>query len=173
MVQARYEDLAEKGYVEDAALTVAREKMAYLPQGAKPVANPVGAAPAAILEMGETALISLPGVPEELKGIYEESLQPTLKAIFGDSYYDEKAVVAHCGDESMLAPILKEVVEAHPHVYVKSRARRFGPEVKILITLSSAGEDIEEVKRRIDHVSEHLAMALTKAGIGVEAEHKM
>ncbi len=171
MVQARYEALAQKGYVEDAELTVAREKMAYLPQGAKPVANPVGAAPAAILEMGETTLISLPGVPEELKGIYEETLQPILKAVFGDSYYEEKAIVAHCGDESMLAPILKEVVEAYPDVYIKSRARRFGPEVKILITLSSAGEDREEVKRKTDHASEDLTSALTRAGIGVEEQH--
>lgn len=171
MVQAKYEDLAEEGYVEDASLTAAREKMAYLPQGAKPVANPVGAAPAAILEMGKTTLISLPGVPEELKGIYEETLQPTLKATFGDSYYQEKGIIAHSGDESMLAPILTEVVEAYPNVYIKSRPRRFGPGVKILITLSSAGEDREEVKRRIHHSSRHLTTALTKAGIGVEVDH--
>ncbi|NIN68262.1 MAG: competence/damage-inducible protein A [Anaerolineae bacterium] len=171
MVEARYEDLADKGYVEDAILTKAREKMAYLPEGAIPAANPVGAAPAVILKIDDSTLISLPGVPEELKGIYEETLQPTLKAIFGDSYYQEKAIVAHCGDESMLAPVLKEVVEAHPHVYVKSRARRFGPEVKILITLSSAGEDGDEVDRKIDRASEHLITALTAAGIGVEGEH--
>ena len=171
MVEARYQDLAEKGYVEDAILTKAREKMAYLPEGAIPVANPVGTAPAVILKIDDSTLISLPGVPEELKGIYEETLQPTLKAIFGDSYYQERAVVAHCGDESMLVPILKEVVEAHPHVYVKSRARRFGPEVKILITLSSAGEDRDEVERKIDHASEHLTTALTGAGIGVETKH--
>lgn len=168
MVRARYEDLAERGYVEDPALTEAREKMAYLPQGATPVANPVGAAPAAVLEIHNLTLVSLPGVPEELKGIYEDTLQPTLKKIFRESYYEERAIVAHCSDESMLAPILGEVVEAHPEVYIKSRATRFGPEVKLLITLSSAGDGREVVGDSIDRALRQLSRALTAAGIEVD-----
>jgi len=167
LVKAKYQELAEKGYVEDPALTEARKKMAYLPQGATPVANPVGAAPAVILKIGDSILISLPGVPEELKGIYEDTLQPTLKGLFGDGYYQEKGLIAHCGDESMLAPILKKVVEAHPDVYVKSRARRFGPEVRILITLSSAGNGTEEVVAKIDLALKHLTTTLAAAGIMV------
>ena len=170
LVKATYEFLTEKGYLEDATLTDARKKMAYLPQGATALGNPVGAAPASVLQMGGTTLVSLPGVPEELKGIYEETLQPILKTIFADSYYEEVAVIALCGDESSLAPVLAEVVEAHPEVYIKSRARRYGSEVRILITLSVAGDAKEEVERRMGAALKTLTADLGAAGFGVEED---
>lgn len=172
LVKTRYRELAEKGYVRDSALTEARKKMAYLPRGATPVANPVGTAPAVILEINGCTLISLPGVPEELKGIYEDTLQPALKSIFGDSFYQERSIIALCGDESSLAPVLHEVVPAHPAVYIKSRARRFGPEVRILITLSSAGDSREEVEDKIKRSLEHLTTSLAKSGFEVERDEE-
>jgi len=107
-------------------------------------------------------------VPEELMGIFEETLQPTLKRIFGDSYYEEKKVIALCGDESSLAPVLAKVVEAHPEVYIKSRARRYGAEVRILITLSLAGEGREGVESSLAAAIEALTGALAGAGFEVE-----
>jgi nicotinamide-nucleotide amidase len=170
MVQARYQDLAEKGYLKDATLTAARKKMAYLPRGAAALGNPVGTAPAAVLEIRDTTLVSLPGVPEEMKGIYEETLQPTLKRVFGDSYYEEKSIIALCGDESSLAPALAEVVEAHPDVYIKSRARRYGSGIRILITLSRAGEGREAVEASLAAARETLTRVLAAAGLEVEPE---
>jgi len=168
MVKARYQDLVKKGYLKDPTLTDARKKMACLPRGAAALRNPVGTAPAAVLEIGDSTLVSLPGVPEELKGIYEETLQPTLKRIFGDSYYEERSIIALCGDESSLAPVLDKVVEAHPEVYIKSRARRYGAEVRILITLSHAGEGREGVERSLAAALEALTRALAGAGFEVE-----
>ena len=168
MVLARYRDLWEKGYLQDPTITDARKKMACLPRGAAALRNPVGTAPAAVLEIGDSTLVSLPGVPEELKGIYEETLQPVLKRIFGDSYYEERSIIALCGDESSLAPVLAEVVEAHPKVYIKSRARRYGAEVRILITLSLAGEGREGVERSLAAALEALTRALAGAGFEVE-----
>ena len=168
LVKAKYQELAAKGYLKHATLTDARKKMAYLPRGATALGNPVGAAPAAVLQMGGTTLVSLPGVPEEMKGIYEETLQSILKTIFADSYYQEIAIIALCGDESSLAPILAEVVDAHPEVYIKSRARRYGSEVRILITLSAAGGSKQEVERRIGSALERLASDLGAAGFEVE-----
>jgi nicotinamide-nucleotide amidase len=168
MVRARYQDLVDKGYLQDPTLTDARKKMAYLPRGAAALGNPVGTAPAAVLEIGDSILVCLPGVPEELKGIYEETLQPTLKRIFGESYYEELSIIALCGDESSLAPVLAEVVEAHPEVYIKSRARRYGAEVRILITLSLAGEGRERVEKLLAAALEELTRALARAGFEVE-----
>ena len=168
LVKARYENLAEIGYINDSALTEARKKMAYLPKGATAVANPVGTAPAAVFQIGVSTLVSLPGVPEEMKGIYEETLPPILKTIFGDSYYQERAIIAHCGDESSLAPVLAEVVDAHPEVYIKSRAKRYGPEVRILLTLSAAGDARDKVELRVQSARDALTAVLATAGFGVE-----
>jgi nicotinamide-nucleotide amidase len=169
LLKAKYQELAERGHVKDAALTETRKKMAYLPQGATPVPNPVGSAPAVILEINNSTLISLPGVPEELKGIYQDTLQPSLRRIFGDSFYQERSTIAHSTDESTLAPVLAEVVAAHPGVYIKSRVRHFGSEVEILITLSAAGHRNEEVEGSLDRALENLTTALAEAGIEVDA----
>ena len=168
LVKAKYEELAKEGYVEDAALTEARQKMAYLPRGATALRNPVGGAPGVVLEMGDSILVSLPGVPEELKAIYQETLPPLLERVFGESYYEEQEVMALCGDESSLAPLLADVVERHPDVYIKSRARRYGPEVRILITLSAASESKVEIERRLGAALETLTADLAAAGFGVE-----
>jgi nicotinamide-nucleotide amidase len=170
MVQATYEKLAEKGYVQDATLTDYRKKMAYLPKGSIAVDNPVGAAPAVVVKMGRTTLISLPGVPDEMKGIYDDTLQPTLMRILGDSYYQERLLIALCGDESLLAPLLAQVVEAHPDVYIKSRARRYGAEVRIEIVLASRGESRREVEARIESAVESLEASLGREGFGIERE---
>lgn len=74
MMERRYARLAELGFVADASLSPARKKMAYLPQGAVPLANSVGTAPGCLLRLGATTLVSLPGVPGEMVSIWEESL---------------------------------------------------------------------------------------------------
>src|SRR5918911_1626654 len=45
-VERRYSELAAQGYVSSPAMTEARLKMARLPEGARIIDNPIGAAPA-------------------------------------------------------------------------------------------------------------------------------
>ena len=84
----------------------ARLKMARLPQGAAPVRNPVGGAPGVVLERGATTFVSLPGVPEELAAIVEQSLDPVFERIFGAAHYEERTLVVDLQDESAIADIL-------------------------------------------------------------------
>jgi nicotinamide-nucleotide amidase len=168
MVRLRYQELADQGFVADEVLTEARLKMAILPRGARPVFNPVGAAPTVVLEIGDSTLIALPGVPREIKGIFEGPLGPTLEALFGEGIFVEKVTIVDCQDESVLAPILQQVAEAHPAVYIKSRAKRFGPQVKLRVTLSRAGRQRAEVERAIDQALGDLRGGLAKAGITID-----
>ena len=69
-----------------------------------------------------------------MMGTFEGPLQPVLQKIFGEGLFLEKAVVLDLQDESVIVPILREVGEAHPTVYIKSRAKTFGPEVKLRVT---------------------------------------
>jgi competence/damage-inducible protein CinA-like protein len=54
-------------------------RQAFLPLGALPVKNPVGTAPAFIVETDATCVIALPGVPGELIVILEASVLPYLR----------------------------------------------------------------------------------------------
>ena len=140
LVQDRYAELLAKGYVSHAELTEPRRKMARLPKGSEPIPNPVGGAPACLIRSGSTILISLPGVPEELKGIWRESLGPVLDPLFGSGGFEERALLVECSDESLMAATLSQVAEQHPDVYIKSRARAFGPGVRVMVTLSARAQ---------------------------------
>lgn len=168
-VTRTYTDLAARGAVEDATMTPAREKMARLPQGALPLANTVGAAPGVYLPLGDTAVVSLPGVPAELQGIFAGSLQSTLRDLFGASVFIEKTALVASGDESVLAPILHEVARRHPDLYIKSHAQRFGADVAFRITVSKAGPTRDEVEREIDAALDALAAALRSYGIAINS----
>jgi molybdenum cofactor synthesis domain-containing protein len=169
IVKRRYEQFAREGAVDDASITPAREKMAHLPIGATPLDNPVGAAPAVVLHWRNSTIVCLPGVPAELKGIFESSLQPILQQVFGDSTFVEKLVTVNCKDESVLAPVLKTVSDRYPEVYIKSRAKRFGPDVKFRVTLSMAGSSKKAVEQRIDESLQGLRQALSNAGISIDS----
>lgn len=169
MVEERYSYLAAQGFVSDPSLTPARKKMAYLPQGADPLANSVGTAPGCLLRLDPTILVSLPGVPGEMMAIWEESLLPVLKVIFGENVFQEKTVTLHTRDESSLAPLLQELAAENPQVYIKSRARVFGKEVKIRVTVSSSGPQ-PEVEAQIQKALAALRQALGPLGIDLEEE---
>ncbi len=55
------------------------KRQAYIPRGALPVENPVGTAPAFIVEKGNQAIISLPGVPSEMVYLFENAILPYLR----------------------------------------------------------------------------------------------
>jgi nicotinamide-nucleotide amidase len=167
LVLDKYVELTERGYVECAELSQERRKMALLPRGAQPLYNPAGTAPGVVLKVENSTIISLPGVPEELKGIFTTSLQPILKELLDESVFIEKIVAVRCGDESILAPIVNKVAQDNPDVYVKSVAPAFRPEKKIPIILSLAGSDQSEVEAAIEKALGELKQALANAGISI------
>lgn len=59
-------------------------RQAYIPQGALPVENPVGTAPAFIVEKGtgelrSQVIVALPGVPSEMEYLFENAILPYLR----------------------------------------------------------------------------------------------
>ena len=56
---------------------------AMLPEGARPIDNPVGTAPGFIVEVGDQVIASVPGVPREMKAMLEQTLMPYLRERLG------------------------------------------------------------------------------------------
>jgi nicotinamide-nucleotide amidase len=54
-------------------------RQAYVPQGAIAIENPVGTAPAFIVETESSAIICLPGVPREMEHLLQHAVIPYLK----------------------------------------------------------------------------------------------
>jgi nicotinamide-nucleotide amidase len=53
---------------------------AWIPAGAEAIANSLGTAPGIMAEVQDRLIVALPGVPSEMKNMFEESVFPKLKA---------------------------------------------------------------------------------------------
>jgi len=122
-------------------ITPARRKMATIPVGARPLKNPIGTAPGVLIERGVTRLVSLPGVPREMKAIFDDSIVPILEKT-GDSAPREATLRITGVIESALAPIIVEARQKYHGLYFKSHPR--GGETKhplILLHVYSVEEE--------------------------------
>jgi len=72
-----------------------QRQQAYVPAGALAIPNPVGTAPCFIVETQRNAVVSLPGVPNEMEHILHESIIPYLQKRF-DLNEIIKIRVLHC-----------------------------------------------------------------------------
>ncbi len=167
MVRRQYDHFFEQGIMSQGGLNPARQKMACLPLGGEPLLNPVGTAPGVYLQVEQTAIISVPGVPSEMKGIIEHSLQPFLDQVFGEGEALSRCVAVACNDESLLEPVLLQIVEKYPEIYTKSLATTIGenPEMDIIMTISGIGEKNIILEKAFQELCDGLAglgFAMTK-----------
>ena len=66
----------------NSAPTENNKRQAYVPAGAIAIENPVGTAPAFIVETEDSVIISLPGVPREMEHLMQHNVIPYLKERF-------------------------------------------------------------------------------------------
>jgi len=129
------------------ALTEERIKMAYMPEGATALKNPIGAAPACIIKAGETTIICLPGVPKEMQAVFELHVEPLLKEMVPEARVFEAYLYVEGVPESSIAPSLKRLVREKPHLYVKTHPLGHevkGPRLKIHFMLRGAEPKAKE-----------------------------
>ncbi len=165
MVKDQYDWFFEQGVMAEGGLNPAREKMAWLPEGGIPLFNPGGTAPGVLTRVGRTNIISLPGVPSELKGIITHSLQDFLDDAFGPGGSNSRALTVRCNDESILEPVLSRVTPDHPRVYIKSLATTVGENSNLDITLTVTGGEEAERERLLLAAYEDLRVGLESIGI--------
>ncbi len=63
-------------------MTANNERQAYVPEGAIPIENPNGTAPSFIVEDPRGVIFALPGVPFELKWLFDNQVMPYVHAKF-------------------------------------------------------------------------------------------
>jgi nicotinamide-nucleotide amidase len=160
MVKEKYEAYAKEKGTETAELTPPRIKMATLPEKAEPLPNPIGTAPGVRIDLEETMLIALPGVPSEMKAIFHETAEPLLKQTSGKSIFYEKSIYADGIMESSLAPLIDKVMHDNLGVYVKShpkgRENRPHMEIHVSITAREAAKSEEKLQKAIAQLSSEI-----------------
>jgi molybdopterin-biosynthesis enzyme MoeA-like protein len=156
IVERQYKMLSERGIVKSPNLTEPRKKMALIPRGAIPLDNQVGGAPGVMFEIDGKTIFCLPGVPAELKFIFEDSIEPWLERNVTQNYF-EKIVELEWKDESRFSPIIDRVMMAHPGVYIKSMPRKYGTTDILRIWISARGKDRNQIQILVENAITSLA----------------
>jgi len=158
IVTRQYRTFHESGVVDSPEITDARRKMAVFPEGAEPLDNMAGGAPGVMLRWEGALIVSLPGVPSELKWIFDNPLRHLL-ADGAEGCYTEKIANLSARDESMLAPLIDEANKLEPDVYIKSMVKSMVDNDKgyvIRLWISCHGEEMKEIQTKVDRVADFL-----------------
>lgn len=141
-------------------------RQAYLPAGARPIENPVGTAPAFLVELGERCIISLPGVPEEMVALLERSVLPYLRERYSLQEVIHSRVLHTAGlGESVLDEHIAELETlANPTVGLSAHPGQ----VDIRITAKAQSQ--EQAEAMIRPIETLLRERLGSAIYGVDEE---
>ncbi len=164
MIKNKYRSYVEEGRMEEFELTSPRVKMAKLPEEAEPLRNPVGTAPAVKIECDGKTIISLPGVPSEMKAIFEQSVLPIIRRAIGDLAFFETSIDARGVMESELALVIDSVMHDNPHVYIKSHPKGAERIPRIEFHLSTTAEDSKVARNRVSKAFAQLSEIIQRKG---------
>jgi len=147
-------------------LTKPRLKMARIPNGAVPIQNPAGTAPAVLIVVKGTRIFWLPGVPNEAKAIFHESIAPAIRVSSGGFVFAERWLEVQGIMESSLAPTIDRVMTRWPGVYIKSHPRGIetGGRPHIDLHFSITAQDSRRAKKHVLSASRDLAQRLRAVG---------
>lgn len=131
-------------------------RQAMVPEGAIPIENPVGTAPIFILETERGVVMTLPGVPREMKYLLEHSLLPWLKNYLGAPSIIKSLVLrtAGIGESQIDARIPDLMTLTNPTVGLAAHSGQ----TDIRVTAKAATE--EEAEQMIEPVAADLRQRL-------------
>jgi competence/damage-inducible protein CinA-like protein len=110
---ALWEEILERFKAYGRQPTMNNKRQAYIPAEAIPIHNPVGTAPCFIVEIGDACVVSLPGVPSEMKLVLDQSIIPYLIRKFNLQSQIIKATVLHAASmgESAIDEVIGDLEE--------------------------------------------------------------
>jgi competence/damage-inducible protein CinA-like protein len=119
------------------------QRQAYVPEGAKAIENPVGTAPIFILEYRSHLIISLPGVPSEMKFLMEHSIIPFLRQHYGLHGVIKTRVLHTVGvGESQIDDLISDLEElSNPTVGLAAHSGQ----VDVRITVKAESEEASAI----------------------------
>lgn len=121
---------AEKG-IEP---TENNKKQAMIPEGAIVLDNPNGTAPGVIIETDAAKIILLPGPPNELRPMFESSVEPYLEKLTEQVISSQTVKICGVG-ESKAETMVKDLIDAQTNPTIATYAKT--GEVHIRVTASA------------------------------------
>jgi nicotinamide-nucleotide amidase len=139
-------------------------KQALFPKGTQLIPNPLGTAMGALLEADGALFATLPGVPSEMKSMFEETLEPLIRERSDGSIISKTLWFAGIG-ESALAEKVQEFLNATDPTVAPLAGQG---KVRLRITTRAATQ--EEAEERIAPVEKEILSRLSDYYFGEDEE---
>jgi nicotinamide-nucleotide amidase len=142
------------------------QRQAYIPEGAIPVENPVGTAPAFICEVGKACIASLPGVPREMEYLYLNAIAPYLRTHYNLTGIIKARVLHTAGmGESMIDDVIGDLEKmSNPTVGLLAHPGQ------VDVRITAKAESDEEADRMIALVEADLRSRLGDGIYGADGD---
>ena len=142
-------------------------KQSFLPEGSICIINPYGTAPAMILEKEGKVIVSLPGVPLEMKNLLSEQIIPFLEKNFPNLEHIQSRIIRTSGlGESNLNDMIKDFIISNQKLNIGIYA---SPE-DIKIQLNALAKTAKETKNILDKATRQLKVILGDYVFGYDNE---
>jgi nicotinamide-nucleotide amidase len=150
-------------------MATSNAKQADFPAGARILPNPNGTAPGFLVRLGSAAAYFMPGVPTEMKAMFDASIAPDLSALVSEP---RRQIVLRCFGlpESEVNDRLAGI-ESLYGVTIGYRASLPEIEVKVLAQAASSEAALEVARRAADDVRARLGDHVYGEGFGSLPEH--
>lgn len=131
------------------------KQQALVPSMATVLFNNVGTAPGMVMQKDSTTYVSFPGVPFEMKTIFQEELVPYVKDHFRGVFNLHKTIITYGIGESLLAEYLEQWENYLPTEIQLAYLPSPG---KVRLRLSTRGTDkdslVQNIERQVDMIPE-------------------
>jgi nicotinamide-nucleotide amidase len=144
--------------------TSSNYKQALFPEGSRLIPNPLGTAMGALLEFDGALVATFPGVPIEMKRMFEETLEPFIKQRTEGSIVSRTLWFTGIG-ESALAEKVQDLLDASDPTVAPLAGQG-----KVRLRVTARAASLEEAEKRIEPVAEEILNRLKKYYFGEDDE---
>lgn len=148
-------------------VTERNRAQAMLPANCIPIKNDNGTAPGMWFNHRHSIIVSMPGVPFEMKAMFVEQVLPQLKLYLGDQIFMHKTVMTSGVGESVLADKIKNWEENLPFGFKLAYLPQPGI---VRLRLSGQGVNIDSVRSTLDTLVTELSHLLNEFVYGFDEE---
>ena len=128
-------------------------QQAFLPKSCTYIPNNYGTAPCMWLEKNGVVFVFMPGVPFEMKGIFNEELMPRFRQRFKPTPYEKRVIMTTGIGESFLADMIKDWEESLPDFLSLAYLPQHG---LVRLRLSGRHEDAQCLHETLERETEKL-----------------
>ncbi len=147
--------------------TEAHRQQAYMPAGAELLHNKMGTAPGMWMEKDNSVLVSMPGIPYEMKYLMEHEVIPRLKARFPGRPIAHRTLLTAGEGESRIAERLAGFEARLPSYMKLAYLPNLG---QVRLRLTARGGENAQIQKELDQKARELSAELDSLVFGYERE---